>query len=164
MEALAVVFGFAVLGLLALRFGADSREGLRSHEQELAARGMTWSDLAADRQAPAHQTESLPTLAFIERALAAPRTLTTRPDAALLEARARDLTAAYWSDLVWITGVVPEPALRCVLAALDPALAGAPVVEVERPIEFAEPVEQPSPKVTSERRPQAAVAGAAVSA
>ena len=37
---------FVLLPLLAVRFGYDSREGLRSKEEELASCGLTWHDLA----------------------------------------------------------------------------------------------------------------------
>jgi hypothetical protein len=164
MEAIGFVLGFLALGLLALRFGKDSREGLRSPEQDLAARGMNWADLATDQRSPIRQAASLPTLSFIERALASPGALTARPDGASLEVRARVLTAAYWSDLGWITGIVPEPAFRRVLDELDPALAGAPVVEVERSIEIVESIERPCPVVASEPQLKAAVVGSAAMA
>jgi hypothetical protein len=76
--------------------------------------------------APASPRPPFATLAFIERALAAPGLLTARPDAASLEERARVLTADYWSDQVWLTGAVPEPAFRRVLSALANRPAPAP--------------------------------------
>jgi hypothetical protein len=42
VELLVIVFALCVLGLLATRFGYDSRDGLRSHEEEAATAGMTW--------------------------------------------------------------------------------------------------------------------------
>ena len=42
MELLVIVFALCVLGLLATRFGYDSRDGLRSREEEAAAAGMFW--------------------------------------------------------------------------------------------------------------------------
>lgn len=36
-----------VLWVLAIRYGYDSRDGIRSKEQELAAHGVSWRDLAA---------------------------------------------------------------------------------------------------------------------
>ena len=147
MDAMVFVLAFVALGALALRFGQDSREGIRSEEVRLAGHGLTWADLRADRGVPAATaaavqgapaiattpvTGSYPTLAFIERALdTAAGTLTDLPDAARLEARARALTSEYWSDLAWTTGVVSEAAVRRVLAGLVPALAQAPVREVE---------------------------------
>jgi hypothetical protein len=164
MEAIVFVLGFVALGILALRFGKDTREGLWSKEHELASHGMSWTDVVEARPMPAHQTDSFPTLAFIERALATPRALTTRPDAASLEVRARSLTAAYWSDHAWLTGVVPEPACRRVLAELDPTLAGAAVVEVEPTTDDAGPVDQPGPAAVSEHHPTVALASSAASA
>lgn len=35
------------LWVLAIRYGYDSRDGIRSKEQELAAYGVSWRDLAA---------------------------------------------------------------------------------------------------------------------
>jgi hypothetical protein len=79
-------------------------------------------------------------LAFIQRALAAPAgVLSGSPDADRLELRARELAAEYWSDLVWTTGVVPEPAFRRVLGELVPALAEVPAHLVERPVRPVEP-------------------------
>jgi hypothetical protein len=42
MELLVIVLALCVLGLLAARYGCDSRAGLRSHEEEYAATGVTW--------------------------------------------------------------------------------------------------------------------------
>jgi hypothetical protein len=42
MELLVIVVALCVLGLLAAHFGYDSRDGLRSREEEAAAAGMTW--------------------------------------------------------------------------------------------------------------------------
>ena len=36
-----------VLWILALRYGYDSRDSMRSKEQQLAAYGVSWRDLAA---------------------------------------------------------------------------------------------------------------------
>src|SRR5262245_121555 len=84
--------------------------------------------------APTRTTHPYPTLAFIERALAAPAgVLSGAPDADRLERRARALAAEYWSDTVWLTGVVPEAAFRRVLGELAPALAEVTVRVVERP-------------------------------
>ena len=45
MELLGAIVLLALLGLLAGRFGYDSRPGLDSKESTLAARGMRWTDL-----------------------------------------------------------------------------------------------------------------------
>jgi hypothetical protein len=122
MEAIGFVVALAILGLLAARFGRDSRQGLRSKEHELAAYGVTWADLG---HGPAG-TEAYPTLAFIEGALGqGTRVLTTAPDAPALEVRARALAAEYWSEAVWTTGVVPAAAFRRVLAELAPQVLAA---------------------------------------
>jgi hypothetical protein len=42
MEFLVIVLGLCVLGLLAGRYGYDSRGQLRSREEEAARVGMTW--------------------------------------------------------------------------------------------------------------------------
>jgi hypothetical protein len=42
VELLVIVFALCVLGMLAARFGHDSRDGLRSPEEEAAATGMIW--------------------------------------------------------------------------------------------------------------------------
>jgi hypothetical protein len=159
MEAIVIVGGFVALALLALRFGRDSRPGVRSPEQILATHGVRWSDLTLDQPTSPRPTaaRSYPTLAFVEQAMSAPGALTARPDAAGLEIRARALTGAYWSDLVWVTGVVPEAALRVVLSRLDPSLVDAPVRAVERPVVVAESVTPIPAAVTND----ASVAAAA---
>jgi hypothetical protein len=42
MELLVIVFALCMLGLLATRFGYDSRDGLRSREEDAASTGMIW--------------------------------------------------------------------------------------------------------------------------
>jgi hypothetical protein len=42
MELLIIVFALCVLGLLANMFGADSRVGVHSSEEEAAGYGMVW--------------------------------------------------------------------------------------------------------------------------
>jgi hypothetical protein len=42
------------------------------------------------------------------------------PQAARLEARAHELTDAYWSELAWMTGRVPHRSFEAVVAALEP--------------------------------------------
>jgi hypothetical protein len=61
MEALVVIAAFLLLGALAMRFGADSRYGLPSKEEQYAARGLTWHELWPERgpsepSAPRHFT------------------------------------------------------------------------------------------------------------
>jgi hypothetical protein len=45
MEALIVVVALVALAVAAECWGYDSRDGIRSKEQELATRGITWDDL-----------------------------------------------------------------------------------------------------------------------
>lgn len=61
MEALVVIAAFVLLGALAVRFGADSRYGPHSKEEQYAVRGLTWQDLWPERvpsapSAPRHFT------------------------------------------------------------------------------------------------------------
>jgi hypothetical protein len=116
------------------RLGAlvqDSREILRSKEQELAALGVTWTtdpaherelaeELRAGLARRAASAPRYPTLAAIDRALdgARPR-FAAAANAAHLEARARELTKEYWSESAWLTGRVPAAAFGCVCAALE---------------------------------------------
>jgi hypothetical protein len=51
--------------------------------------------------------------------------LAAEPTAAELEARARELTDQFWSELAWLTGNVPEGGWRQVTETLD-RLATAP--------------------------------------
>ena len=44
MEAIVAVAVLAVVGVLAVRFGADSRDGLGSKDRELATNGVTWAE------------------------------------------------------------------------------------------------------------------------
>ena len=44
MEAIVAVALLAVVGVLAVRFGADSRDGLGSKDRELATHGVTWAE------------------------------------------------------------------------------------------------------------------------
>jgi predicted phage tail protein len=43
MELLIIVIALCLLGLLANRFGHDSRERLRSAEERLSAHGFSWA-------------------------------------------------------------------------------------------------------------------------
>ncbi len=92
MDVIVFVAALVALGALALRFGQDSREGIRSQEHELAARGVTWNDLEPDRDGPASgpATPSVrpayPTLAFIEEGLGdSAGSHTAFPDAGRIE-------------------------------------------------------------------------------
>ena len=61
-----------------------------------------------------------PMLAFIERGVDdGAAAFTTSPHAARLEQRARDLVEAFWSDTVWLTGLVSEAAFHRVQDALQ---------------------------------------------
>jgi hypothetical protein len=46
VEAIVIVFVLIALGVLSMRFGHDSRDGLRGREEELASLGMTWGKVA----------------------------------------------------------------------------------------------------------------------
>lgn len=58
MEILIILGGLCSLGLLALRFGYDSRDGFRSDEQVMATLGFTWDSQPHEphqrRRQPAH--------------------------------------------------------------------------------------------------------------
>ena len=45
MIVILAILGLIVLGFLAIRYGYDSRDGIRSKEEQLAASGVTWDDL-----------------------------------------------------------------------------------------------------------------------
>lgn len=45
MEFLLILTLFVAFGLLATRYGYDSRDGARSREQELASYGVVWPEL-----------------------------------------------------------------------------------------------------------------------
>lgn len=73
-----------------------------------------------------------PTLELIDRALADPaRALAAAANAPALERRARALADAYWSERVWLTGLIPGPAFDRVAAELlalrVPPLAAGPL-------------------------------------
>lgn len=50
MEAIMALVLLVALGSASLRWGYDSRDGLRSKEQELAVYGVTWKDLHDPRE------------------------------------------------------------------------------------------------------------------
>jgi hypothetical protein len=136
----------AVAGLLhgiasalgrAAAFIPDSREAIRSKEQNLAALGVTWTtDSAHERELAAELRAGLarraaappryPTLAAIDRARAGARPgFAAAANAADLERRARELTDRYWSDWDLLTGRIPAAAFERVCAALESARVAA---------------------------------------
>jgi len=119
------VAALAVFAVLALRFGRDSRERYSSPEHALAGYGVTWDDRESDRgDRGSVAGHPYPTLALIEQALGGnPGALTSDPNAAALEVRARELLAEYWSDSAWTTGIVPQQAFDRVISELAPFLA-----------------------------------------
>lgn len=115
MEVIAAfVLALIVLGALALRFGYDSRDQGFSVRQELAHLAPSQPSRTDVSQTP------YPTLALIDRLLGerSPRFACCR-HAEALEGLARSLTAEYWSDSVWSTGAIQEPALRRVVDILS---------------------------------------------
>ncbi len=50
MEAILILVLFVGLAFLSIRYGHDSRDGFGSKEQELASYGVTWSELARQRE------------------------------------------------------------------------------------------------------------------
>jgi len=132
MEALIPLVALVTLGLLAHRFGDDSRPTLRSEEDRLAATGMIW-DSSAGTPGPVDTNPippevkadpvvshlvwtpvpagspaaAFPTLQALDRARDPGRApFATDPDAAFLEQRARHLIDHHWSERVWLTGLV----------------------------------------------------------
>lgn len=131
MEALIAVVTLVALGLLARRFGADSRPALRSEEHRFALAGMLW-DAPARPHAPvvrsllweptfvAGASPSFPTLRALDRARDPGQPLfATDPDAERLERRARQLTDQHWSEFAWLTGRIDQGRFDLVCDALD---------------------------------------------
>jgi hypothetical protein len=125
MVEIIVLAVLAALTVLALRFGADSRPAVESHEHTLARHGMMWDGVRRPAApsvriftAPA-PGEPYPTLRAIDAARGDVPPLATDPNAAALEPRARELTAEYWSEHAWLTGLVPHRAFELVAAALE---------------------------------------------
>ncbi len=50
MEFMLMLTLFVAFGLLAIRHGYDSRDGVRSKEEELASYGITWSELTSQNE------------------------------------------------------------------------------------------------------------------
>ena len=120
----------SIMAMLALRYGADSRPPYRSSEHALALGGMSWDDTAAPtpmiinepriRLVSIDHAIAYPTLARIDGARDSNTVpFASDPQAARLEDRARELADAYWSDSVWLTGLVPATAFRKVCDALE---------------------------------------------
>lgn len=66
-----IVVAILVVAILAVRFGHDSRESVRSKEHELARHGVSWVDCTADSadpRTPAETPVHSPTRAGIDRA------------------------------------------------------------------------------------------------
>ena len=70
------------------------------------------------------ETPQYPMLTLIDRARGDARpTFAQDPDARRLERRARELVEEFWSDTIWVTGIVSAAALRLVCAELEVARA-----------------------------------------
>ena len=111
---IAALVGLVLFGLLANRYGYDSRERTDSPEHHLAHWGVSWPDATTAQARP-----NYPTLALIDRARGVDGpAFAGDPRAAMLEPIARALVDEYWNDSVWTTGFVPEPALRRVIELL----------------------------------------------
>ncbi|MDQ3654838.1 MAG: hypothetical protein M3457_07150 [Chloroflexota bacterium] len=148
MDALIPVLALVALGLLAMRFGADSRPALRSDEHRLAAAGMVWDApskapepvadtpgkaVAADDPAVRHvvwapmlaahsgmASSPFPTLRALDRARAPGQPpFATDPNAERLEQRARRLIDRHWSERVWLTGFVDRSRFDLVCDTLE---------------------------------------------
>lgn len=140
MELILAVAALAVLGVLALRFGVDSRPGFESSERTLAGRGVARDTTPRDTTRHSEPTilispvpaatEPYPTLRVIDAARGEGiPPLAEDPNAAQLELRARELTDEYWSETAWLTGHVPHMSFEKVAAALE-AERGVPVDNV----------------------------------
>ena len=148
MEAIVSVIVVASLGLLAVRFGADSRDGLASTGRQLAAQRVTWAERVADLHSARDASVALavgdsgptepatmnktrpgeeprmphryPTLTFIERGSRnGSGSFASSAHAAHLEQRARLLVDELWSETVWATGLVSDSAFHRVHDALE---------------------------------------------
>ncbi|MDQ3444107.1 MAG: hypothetical protein M3490_10920 [Chloroflexota bacterium] len=142
MELLIPLIALVSLGFLAIRFGVDSRPAIRSDEHRLADAGTVWPSSSQNRTTPAAGLEplkvrhlylatvppaqpgrpgsSFPTLRALDGARnpgLAP--FATDPSAAQLEVRARWLTDRYWSERVWLTGLVDQVRFDLVCDALE---------------------------------------------
>jgi hypothetical protein len=147
----AVLAPFRAIAWTLSRIGAlaqDSRESLRSKEQDLAVLGVTWATDRAHERDPAAElravlcrgaaaSPSYPTLEYFDRALDGTRPrFAEAANAARLERRARELTEQHWSESAWLTGHVPAAAFGRVCAALEsermaPAETATPPVITE---------------------------------
>lgn len=145
METLVALAAILCLGVLAIRFGADSRPRLRSHEHRLADSGMAWDPLSRPTvpptaiSPPAHMAADGPVIGALEpgttsgagstafptlQAIDLARdpgqpAFATDPNAAQLEQRARHLTSQHWSEFAWLTGAIDKARFDAVCDALE---------------------------------------------
>ena len=147
MEALIALVALVSLGLLAMRFGVDSRPALRSDEHRLALTGMEWDPSTTPGESaavtppnrvpddppvrlliwsPALPARSgststpFPVLHAIDRARETGQPVfTTDPNADLLEQRARQLADQHWSEFTWLTGRIDQSRFNMVCDALE---------------------------------------------
>lgn len=144
MEALIPLLALVAFAVLAMRYGADSRPAIQSHEQQLASSGLTWDPSSRSTEPSANASPSALVAAegaaigqmvgmHPETTPAAYATLNaidlardsgqpafaTDPDAAWLEMRARQLTDQHWSECAWLTGRIDRARLETVCHILD---------------------------------------------
>jgi hypothetical protein len=130
MELVLAVAALAALGLLALRFGVDSRPGYETPESQLASSGVVWDKASTSASAAVEPmilisrvpeaSDSFPTLRVIDVARAGGiPPLAADPNATTLEIRARQLTDEFWSEHAWLTGRVPHGRFERVVASLE---------------------------------------------
>jgi hypothetical protein len=147
VEALIALVALVSLGLLAMRFGVDSRPALRSDEHRLALTGMEWDASTAPGESaavtppnrvpddppirlliwsPALTARSgststpFPVLQAIDRAREPGQpAFTTDPNAELLEQRARQLADQHWNEFTWLTGRIEQSRFDLVCEALE---------------------------------------------
>jgi hypothetical protein len=117
----------ALIGRVAARRVAQPAAGIARGETRVASVGTGESDLPAWPWL--RPVSEFPTLRFIDRALGdTVLPFSGAPNALDLEALAREVTAAYWTDLVWQTGMVSEAALRLVVDELELHRRTAPAI------------------------------------
>ena len=159
MEALIIVGVLIFLGMLAMRFGADSRPSIQSEEHRLAVGNMVWDAMSrpvADPQPASNITDQamttqvvwvlplgvsaadaaspFPTLAAIDLARGPDQpAFATGPNAALLEELARQVIDQSWSERVWLTGLVDEARFNELCNQLDHERQHLGHIEVDIP-------------------------------
>jgi hypothetical protein len=147
VEALIVVVALISLGMLAMRFGADSRPSIHSEEHRLAVGGMVWDAMSrpepvADRLpastikdepmtaqvvlvlppavSAANSASPFPILAAIDLVRGPDQpAFAADPNATLLEELARQVIDQSWSERVWLTGLVDEARFNALCNQLD---------------------------------------------